>query len=258
VRRSSKKAYAGPVVVLPKSLLTSDQWRALSGSEVKLLMAVLAQFNGPGRNNGGLQIIMRGPRRYGFMSNDTLKNARDGLLRAGFLQMTRIGNARRSDLYALTWVGIDRVAGIEAKADPKPADLWRTANAAMREVPIRHRRRGTLSSPKTGTRTPNYAPKTGTRTTPRVPKTGILGTNNQEVGATAGVPKTGDDSCIAMGGVPKSAGESASNVVPIPRPKPANEFEAAEQRYEKRAARRQQRYANLAAQAAPSPQGANQ
>jgi hypothetical protein len=64
--RRSKKTYIGPINVLPKYLTSSEEFRALSGNATKLLIAVLPQFNGRGRNNGGLMILVNDPHRYGF------------------------------------------------------------------------------------------------------------------------------------------------------------------------------------------------
>ena len=161
--RSAKK-YIGPVNVLPKYLTDSDEMRALSAHACKLLLAVLPQFNGPGRNNGGILIVTRRPKQYGFKSVETLTAARDELLRCGFLQMTLQGGLNKASQYAFTWEPIDDLPGLEVRPDTKASDLWKRENAALRDVPPpRKRRKSKAAAPISGTRKiTSSAPISGT------------------------------------------------------------------------------------------------
>jgi hypothetical protein len=75
----SGKFFPGPVIVLQKAILDTDEMRALPANATKLLLSILPQYNGPGSNNGAIRILMRQPRRYGFKSGATLTQARDDL-----------------------------------------------------------------------------------------------------------------------------------------------------------------------------------
>src|SRR5262249_35716141 len=135
-RRGRDKVYTGFVNVLPKELTQSKEMLALPPGACKLLLAILPQFNGRGRTNGGLaiphqstgpggnsgalMILMRQPQRYGFRSVETLTRARNDLLAHGFIQIARQGGRHQPSLYALTWEGIDHVPNIDVRPDPKP------------------------------------------------------------------------------------------------------------------------------------------
>ncbi len=204
------KIHTGPVIVLPKSVLDTDEMRALPASATKLRLAVLPQYNGPGRNNGAIRILMRQPRRYGFTSADTLTRARDDLLRAGFLQITRQGGTNMVSLYALTWMGIDPVPGIDIKASPSPSHLWQQQNAHHRELPIRGKRKPRALNPPKNAKPAPVIGATGATTAP------FLGTRPSAIAPVIGAvrPKTGfsvapvfgTDSCVAMHGSVASLG----------------------------------------------------
>lgn len=68
-------------------MLQSDQWASLTPYEVKLLIDLAAQYNGS--NNGDLCAPMTLMRRHGWRSPATLHRARKGLVRKGFIELTR-------------------------------------------------------------------------------------------------------------------------------------------------------------------------
>ena len=142
MNRRRKPLLAGHVNVLPKALTTSREFRALGGSATKLLIAILPQFNGPGSNNGSMRILVNEPARYGFTRKGTLLKARDDLLKAGFLIMTRLGGQHRPTLYGVTWERLDPVDDMCPHAQNSPPGLWRAENAGLRDVLARGNAKG--------------------------------------------------------------------------------------------------------------------
>jgi hypothetical protein len=245
----SNKIHTGPVIVLPKSLLNTDETRALPASATKLLLAVLPQYNGPGTNNGGLRILMRQPRRYGFKSGATLTQARDDLLRAGFLQITRQGGRNIPTLYCLTWMGIDAVTGADIRANPTPSHLWQKQNSEYRELPSTAGKRNVrvLNASKNA----KPAPVIGAIDTKTAP---VLRTHPSAIAPVIGAvlaktgshvaPVSGTDSCIAMRSVRigvevacesgiERANPLAAKQLPVT---PVNEFDRARARWQQKQA----------------------
>jgi len=125
LRKSKGRADSGPVTVIPKALLESEEYAALTAHEVRLLIDILVQFNGY-TNNGDLQCTWREMQKRGWRSRDTLARALHGLLDKGFIVKTRQGGKHRCSLYGVTWVEIHECKG---KLDVKPTRLalgsWR-------------------------------------------------------------------------------------------------------------------------------------
>jgi hypothetical protein len=243
----SGKVFTGPVIVLPKSVLDTDEMRALPASATKLLLSILPQYNGPGINNGAIRILMRQPCRYGFKSGSTLTQARNDLLRAGFLQITRQGGKNIASLYAFTWMGVDRVSGIDVKADPTPSHLWRKQNAEQREMPTRGRRKARALDPQKNAKPAPVIGATPAKTAPVIGTTPaaiapVIGAVRAKTGAGV-APVSGTDSCIAMGCAEKLGVEPAAVTSPKPGPgsnntlqrtSDGNQFDRARQRWEHR------------------------
>lgn len=96
----------GRFLALPHTVLESRAFAALSGSALKLLIAVAAQTNGS--NNGRLRACMTMARRHGFVSKATLARATQELLDAGFLVKCRHGGrSMGASLFAVAWLPID-------------------------------------------------------------------------------------------------------------------------------------------------------
>ena len=105
-------------MALPHSLIKTNEWKALTGSELKLLIAVYTKFNG--FNNGDLSASWTCMKKEGFKSQDTLNRALTGLLEKGFLIKTRQGGKHRCSLFAVSWKPIDEC---NRKHDEKPTTI---------------------------------------------------------------------------------------------------------------------------------------
>jgi hypothetical protein len=90
----------GTFVPLPHSVLHSPALTALSPFAAKLLLDLLAQYNG--NNNGDLTTAWRVMRARGWASNDSLYKARRELESRGWIQRTRQGGRHVATLWALT------------------------------------------------------------------------------------------------------------------------------------------------------------
>lgn len=123
----------GLVIVLPKSVFDTDEYRALSHRARTLLTFVHLTYSK--YNNGSLRILTSEPERYGFRSKDLLSKARNELIAAGWLQVTRLPKFKRMPwLYALTWEAIDANPADGVKGTQTASNLWRSGNAGKRET----------------------------------------------------------------------------------------------------------------------------
>ena len=116
LRKSKGRADRSPVTVIPKAILESEEYAALTAYEVKLLIDILVQFNGY-TNNGDLQCAWSLMKKRGWRSQDTLARALRGLLEKGFIFKTRQGGMHKCSLYAVTWIEIHECKG---KLDVRP------------------------------------------------------------------------------------------------------------------------------------------
>lgn len=117
----------GPFIALPRAVLNSPAWAALTAYEVKLLLDMAAAFRG--NNNGDLACTWTLMRTRGWSSRETMAKALNGLLDKGFIARTRQGGKRICNLYAVTWEGVDPCDGkIDVKPSPVPSNDWRHWN----------------------------------------------------------------------------------------------------------------------------------
>lgn len=125
---SHKKPRARSFAGIPRVVMDSPEYQALSGNAVKLLLAMSYQYRG--KNNGDLTAaysVMRDS--FGFNSQHTVSKALKELLTAGFLIRTRqsqfMNPGRKCALYALTWLAIDECDGkLEVGATRVPPRKW--------------------------------------------------------------------------------------------------------------------------------------
>lgn len=134
LRKSRGRVDRVSVTVIPKTILESEEYAALTAYEVKLLIDILVQFNGY-TNNGDLQCTWRLMKQQrGWRSPDTLARALRGLIDKGFIVKTRQGGMNKCSLYAITWVEIHECKG---KLDVRPTrtalGLWRKNKSLIRE-----------------------------------------------------------------------------------------------------------------------------
>ena len=139
LKGAKQKREAGGFIAVPFALVRSSEFAALSSHAVKLLIDLLAQYNL--RNNGDLEMSFeKGMRPRGWKSKDTLNKARQELVDAGFILLTRQGGLHRCSLYAVTFFAIDDCDGkLEVKATRAPPGGWRKNTASSTPVvPLGH------------------------------------------------------------------------------------------------------------------------
>ena len=127
-RKRAKQTGKGAIhsfVAIPHYMLESDQWGALSGHAVKLLMEFARQFRGS--NNGDLSAPYSRMKRRGWRSKATLSAAIAELIEAAFVVRTRTPYRNHvCALYAITWKPIDECDGkLEAAAERVASNAWR-------------------------------------------------------------------------------------------------------------------------------------
>lgn len=124
-RASAKgRASRGPFLAIPREVLNSPAWAAMTASEVKLLLDVAAGFRG--NNNGNLSAAWGLMKNRGWVSKDTLARALSGIIEKGFVSITRQGGRRICSLFAITWEGIDPCDGKhDVRPWAVPSNTWR-------------------------------------------------------------------------------------------------------------------------------------
>jgi hypothetical protein len=127
MRCAKDKRPAGGFVALPHIVLRSEKWAMLSPLATKLMMDLLAQYNGA--NNGDLTTawtVMRSSRRW--KSQDSLTKARRELEERGWIQRTRQGGRHVATLWAITIFALDDDnPAVRAKLGIPTADFRRGA-----------------------------------------------------------------------------------------------------------------------------------
>ena len=109
---------------LPHHVQDSETFISLSNKAVRLLLNMLRYFNG--RNNGDIACTFSMMSKRGWKSDQHMRKARDELIEKGFLVCTRVGDRRRPNLYAFTWLGIDECGGkLDASPNAVPLNLWK-------------------------------------------------------------------------------------------------------------------------------------
>lgn len=125
------KSKPPPFVMLQKQVLESAEYARLSSKGVKLLVDVLAQYNG--RNNGDMCITMSIMKKRGWRSSSTLHDAKDELIEGGWIELTRQGGRHKCSLYAVSMYSIDECGGKhDRRPTTKSSNLWmdKIGNAA--------------------------------------------------------------------------------------------------------------------------------
>jgi len=107
--RGTGRKESGSFSLIPHMIQDSPNWKACSGTAVKLLCELVRQFNG--RNNGDLCAARSVLATRGWRSPDTLDRALQELLHLGFITLARQGGRNLANLYALTWHPIDECGG---------------------------------------------------------------------------------------------------------------------------------------------------
>lgn len=114
-------------IQIPHFVLRSEKWAALSGSAMKLLMELAAQY--VGKNNGDLSVTFNTMQSRGWSSNATFRRALNELEECGWIVKTRQGGRHVGcNLYGITWWPIDDGKGKhQHPMERKPSHLWKNA-----------------------------------------------------------------------------------------------------------------------------------
>ena len=87
-------------------MLRSKAFKELSGTAVKVLLAMLDQYKGS--NNGMLTMTLTVMKPFGINSNDVLTRAIDALISSKLVVRTRTGGfMKQPSFYAVTFRAID-------------------------------------------------------------------------------------------------------------------------------------------------------
>lgn len=125
---------------IPVAVLDSPAYCGLTFKARALLFDLGAQYRG--NNNGDLAAPWSWMKLRGWRSKDTLERARDELLAAGMIELTRQGGLHCPNLYAVTWLEINECGSkLDVKASPVASNRWRgsgkEAARAESELPPR-------------------------------------------------------------------------------------------------------------------------
>lgn len=121
-RKRGDKAFNESFAAIPKAVLYSSVFVALSKVERALLLEFIAQYNGS--NNGRLLRTVKKLKNRGFTSSDVLHRAKKVLIEAGLIYETVQGHRPNwASWYALTWRPLDR----SDRYDPGVEDDFRVS-----------------------------------------------------------------------------------------------------------------------------------
>lgn len=121
-RRMKGRREGGRFSLIPHAIQDSPNWRACSGTAIKMLCDLARQYNG--NNNGDLcSAILE---RRGWRHGTALEACRE-LRHYGFIELTRQGGMNYgASLYALTWHAIDHCGGkLDCAATSVASGLWK-------------------------------------------------------------------------------------------------------------------------------------
>jgi len=140
VKRITDKP-AGRYIAIPHMVMRSADYRNLKGNAVKLLNALVFQYNGS--NNGDLTAawsVMH--EQHGFNSKGTLQRALQELVNSNLISKSRESFFQNPNnqcaLYALTWKAIDECPGkrLDSRSTIQPPRKF-SMEKTQRPVPKR-------------------------------------------------------------------------------------------------------------------------
>lgn len=107
-RKEATPAFAGGFAAVPRVVIESAEFHALSHAAVRLLLCLTLQWNPKAHNNGKLVCCKKWAVKHGFKSNNTIQRARVELEKARLLFCSRKGRLPNTAAwYALTWHALD-------------------------------------------------------------------------------------------------------------------------------------------------------
>ena len=126
--RQTGRGRTPPFLLLQHDITSSPEWAALSAKAVKLLIEIARQFRG--YNNGDLSAPWSKMKLRGFRSPQTLHNAKQELIEAGFVVVARQGGMHGCTLFAVTWMPIDECGGkLDRLAERVASNAWKKSRA---------------------------------------------------------------------------------------------------------------------------------
>lgn len=109
----SKGKWSGGFLALPHVLTRHSDFRELTPSALKVLMAIGSQYNG--QNNGDLSCTKTTMSKWGGIAPATLAKAKKELVERNLIRKTRTHHWKtsgtRCELYGLTWLDLDECLG---------------------------------------------------------------------------------------------------------------------------------------------------
>ncbi|TEP95575.1 hypothetical protein IPC65_05170 [Pseudomonas aeruginosa] len=143
LRKSKGRNPSGTFAALPHAVMDSEDFRALSGGALKVLLGLLRQYRG--MNNGDLSASFTQAKQWGVNSRTTLSKALDELQDHDLIIRTREGKFIKPGgccaLYAITWRPIDPCEGkIEVSpttTPPRKFSLERTKHPVQKMDALR-------------------------------------------------------------------------------------------------------------------------
>lgn len=121
---SAERREPGGFAAIPHCLLESQVYIGLSAHAIKLLNDLMSQFKGS--NNGNLCLAWTLMEKRGWKSRDTLDKARKELLNVELIEITRRGDRKKPNLYALSFFAIDGCSGkLDINPTDSPTSRWR-------------------------------------------------------------------------------------------------------------------------------------
>lgn len=123
--KAKRDGGSGAVFLIPHAVLYSEAYIALSDRAVKLLIDIGQQYNL--RNNGALLASWRYmSTKRGWKSADQLSKAKSELLDHSLIVETVKGHRpNKASWYALTWLALDNLDGLEISAQSFPRGAYR-------------------------------------------------------------------------------------------------------------------------------------
>lgn len=123
-KAAQQRRERGQFAPIPQACLRAPEFAKLSPYAVKLLLDLLAQFNGA--NNGDLCAAWTLMRPRCWRSKATLAKAIKELCETDWLLVTRQGGRHRPTLYGVTFYAIDVCNGkLDVSATGTPPGTWR-------------------------------------------------------------------------------------------------------------------------------------
>lgn len=129
----------GRYISIPHNVLEHPDYQKLTGAAVKILIAMLIQYNG--HNNGDLTLALSVMKNFGFKSSDTINSAKKQLLESGLIIETRAGQFTNPGgicaLYAVTWRAINECRGkLNVAATKTPPRNFSLENKKLKGLKI--------------------------------------------------------------------------------------------------------------------------